>query len=100
MNKQTYYRISNLDSRIENADHLLTDDITAFTASLAHLYSQLTKPLFDCALIGLALARSSRQKGASIIPGTHIQAKKLMVTKFYCLSTEIMLFMAPEIGII
>lgn len=69
MSNQTYYRISNLDSRIENADHLLTDDITAFTASLAHLYSQLTKPLFDCALIALALARSSRQKGAAILPG-------------------------------
>ncbi|CAH1391092.1 unnamed protein product [Nezara viridula] len=69
MTNQTYYRISNLDSRIENADHLLTEDITAFTASLAHLYSQLTKPLFDCALIALALARSSRQKGAAILPG-------------------------------
>ncbi|CAB0009169.1 unnamed protein product [Nesidiocoris tenuis] len=69
MKNQTYYRVSNLDSRIENADHLLTDDITAFTASLAHLYSHLTKPLFDCALIGLALARSSKQMGAAVVPG-------------------------------
>ncbi|XP_034254826.1 ATP-binding cassette sub-family D member [Thrips palmi] len=66
---QTYYRVANLDGRIENADHRLTDDITAFTSSVAHLYSHLTKPLFDCALIGLALAQSSRRMGANIIPG-------------------------------
>ncbi|KAI5701175.1 hypothetical protein M8J75_006745 [Diaphorina citri] len=66
---QTYYRVSNMDGRIENADHRLTDDITAFTSSVAHLYSHITKPLFDCGLIGIALMRSSRQMGAAIVPG-------------------------------
>lgn len=66
---QTYYRVSNLDGRIENADHRLTDDITEFTASIAHLYSHLTKPLFDCALIAFALTRSSRKMGAAVVPG-------------------------------
>ncbi|XP_046400195.1 ATP-binding cassette sub-family D member isoform X2 [Ischnura elegans] len=77
---QTYYRASNLDGRIENADHCLTDDVTAFTASVAHLYSHLTKPLFDCALIALTLARTSHRMGASIIPGPVIAFVVIMIT--------------------
>uniref|UniRef100_A0A1L8DE96 Putative long-chain acyl-coa transporter n=2 Tax=Nyssomyia neivai TaxID=330878 RepID=A0A1L8DE96_9DIPT len=66
---QVYYRCSNLDSRIENADQRLTDDISTFTSSIAHLYSHLTKPCFDLLLIGLAMARSSQRMKASIVSG-------------------------------
>lgn len=66
---ETYYRVSNIDDRIENADHRLTEDITAFATSVAHLYSHITKPLFDCALVGYALAKSSKEMGAAVIPG-------------------------------
>uniref|UniRef100_A0A023F3W5 Putative long-chain acyl-coa transporter n=2 Tax=Triatoma infestans TaxID=30076 RepID=A0A023F3W5_TRIIF len=92
MKNQTYYRVSNLDSRIENADHLLTDDITAFTASLAHLYSHLTKPLFDCALIGLALARSSRQMGAAVVPGP------LLAVIVITLTGQVLRTLSPKFG--
>lgn len=68
-NDQVYYRVTNLDGRIENADHRLTDDISTFASSVAHLYSSLTKPCFDLMLIGLALARSSRRMNASIVKG-------------------------------
>lgn len=86
-----------MDGRIENADHRqvfemalnnpkmngtktnnktdsplccrLTEDISVFTSSVAHLYSHLTKPCFDLMLIGLALMRSSRKMKANIITG-------------------------------
>lgn len=80
---QTYYRVSNMDGRIENADHRLTDDITAFTSSVAHLYSHITKPLFDCGLIGIALMRSSRQMGAAIVPGKCCSSVYVACTSFF-----------------
>lgn len=47
----------------------LTEDISVFTSSIAHLYSHLTKPCFDLMLIGLALMRSSRKMKANIVTG-------------------------------
>ena len=69
---QTYYRISNLDGRLDNADHCLTDDITAFTSSVAHLYSHLTKPILDLILITASLVNIGKGMGASPLPGNLI----------------------------
>lgn len=69
---QTYYRVSNLDGRLDNADHCLTDDITAFTSSVAHLYSHLTKPILDLILITASLYNIGKGMGASTVPGTDI----------------------------
>uniref|UniRef100_A0A8D8T107 ATP-binding cassette sub-family D member 2 n=1 Tax=Cacopsylla melanoneura TaxID=428564 RepID=A0A8D8T107_9HEMI len=89
---QTYYRVSNMDSRIENADHRLTEDITAFTSSVAHLYSHITKPLFDCGLIGIALMRSSRQMGAAIVPGPMLAVIVISITG------QILRILSPKFG--
>ncbi|CAG9803715.1 unnamed protein product [Chironomus riparius] len=43
----TYYKMSNLDNRIANADQLLTTDIDKFCESTVDLYSNTCKPLLD-----------------------------------------------------
>lgn len=43
----TYYKMSNLDNRIANADQLLTTDIDKFCDSVTDLYSNMCKPLMD-----------------------------------------------------
>ncbi|EEB12111.1 conserved hypothetical protein [Pediculus humanus corporis] len=89
---QIYYRVSNLDGRIENADHRLTDDISTFTDSVAHLYSHITKPLLDCVLITFALARSSRRMGVSTIPGP------LLAAFVMCSTGLILKCVSPKFG--
>lgn len=43
----TYYKMSNLDNRIANADQLLTTDIDKFCDTFADLYSNVSKPILD-----------------------------------------------------
>lgn len=63
LSSNTFYKVSNLDSRIRNIDQLLTVDIERFTSSLADLYSNLTKPSFDIILFSRQLAKSLGPKG-------------------------------------
>lgn len=39
----TYYKMSNLDNRISNADQLLTQDVERFCECVGELYSNLSK---------------------------------------------------------
>jgi ATP-binding cassette subfamily D (ALD) protein 3 len=54
----TFYQVSNLDNRIQNADQLLTQDIDKFAETLAHLYSDIAKPLVDIGLFAYKLGQS------------------------------------------
>jgi len=69
LSQQTYYRVSALDTRLGGAEQRLTDDLSELASSVAHLYSSLTKPLLDCALVGIALISFSHKMGAKTIPG-------------------------------
>uniref|UniRef100_A0A1B6CD70 ABC transporter domain-containing protein n=1 Tax=Clastoptera arizonana TaxID=38151 RepID=A0A1B6CD70_9HEMI len=43
----TYYKMANLDTRISNADQLLTTDVDKFCDVFADLYSNVCKPMLD-----------------------------------------------------
>ena len=57
ISNQTFYRVSNLDGRLDNPDHCLTDDISAFSTACAHLYSHVSKPILDATAISFSLIR-------------------------------------------
>ncbi|CAF4060684.1 unnamed protein product, partial [Rotaria sordida] len=59
---QTYFRVSNLDGRLLTPDQNLTDDIETFTSLLTHLFSQLTKPFLDIAVISWTFVILIQQK--------------------------------------
>ena len=80
LSDQTYYRVSNLDGRLVNPDHCLTDDISAFTSACAHLYSHISKPILDATLISLSLFQLARSKQSNTWSGPLIAATVVFST--------------------
>lgn len=63
---QTYYKVTNLDSRLTNPDHFLTEDLKNFSKAVAHIYSHVSKPLLDIIMMSMAIGRLFRKRGESM----------------------------------
>ena len=91
----TYYKMSNLDNRIANADHLLTQDVEKLCTSIGDLYSNLSKvghtsrepyqfpePLLCAIFNHLILSTDSDTKRwKPVVIGEHPKCTKYLMTK-------------------
>ena len=77
MQSETYYRVDNLDSRLQNADQSLTQDVSNWCSEAAQLYSHLSKPCLDIVLMTIQLIMLSKRrdrqisKASGAVQGSH-----------------------------
>ncbi|CAF1005080.1 unnamed protein product [Adineta steineri] len=63
----TYYQVNTLDSRINNIDQLLTQDVEKFCSSVADLYTNISKPFLDIIIYARKLSGSIGPGGPSLL---------------------------------
>lgn len=64
---KVYYKLSNLDDRIKNADQMITHDIHEFSTHLAAIYANLAKPVLDVILYNYQLAQNVGGEGLLLL---------------------------------
>jgi len=87
-------RVGNLDTRIPNVDHSLTEDITEFAQSCSHLYSHITKPLLDAVMVVTSLVTRANKIGSNLFLGPAIT----MTTIYF--TGEILKAISPKFGLL
>ncbi|CAO1628231.1 unnamed protein product [Parajaminaea phylloscopi] len=60
---RNFYKIMNLDSRINGVDQFITSDVAQFCSALAALYSNISKPVLDMIVFNYQLASNLGWKG-------------------------------------
>lgn len=86
LEKMHYYKICNLDSRIQNPDQRLTTDAEKWATSLANLYLNFTKPCLDIVLFSRKLAELVGWQGP------------LLTFSWYAFSGVIIRMISPPFG--
>ncbi|TPX33695.1 hypothetical protein SmJEL517_g03466 [Synchytrium microbalum] len=74
----TFYKISNIDNRIQNADQLLTQDIDKFCETLSHIYSDTAKPVVDIFLFSYKLGQALGPEAPFVMIGYFIGTAVLL----------------------
>jgi len=86
LENKSYYKLTNLDSRIRNPDQVFTSDIEKFSNSLSSLFINFTKPLLDVIFFFKKLSETIGYTGP------------LMLIGWYIGSGVIMRFITPPFG--
>ena len=55
LSNMTFYKVANLDDRLKNADHLITQDVMKLCEKTAFIYSNITKPVLDSIIFNYQL---------------------------------------------
>lgn len=69
---RNFYKVMNLDGRINGADQFITSDVAQFCSALAALYSNISKPVLDMIVFNYQLATNLGWKGQFALFGNYI----------------------------
>jgi ATP-binding cassette subfamily D (ALD) protein 2 len=99
MADETYYRVENLDSRLNNADQSLTQDVQYFCDLIARLHGQISKPVFDIILMSFQMIKlaSSQKKSNSKSTFGFETAFGVGLTTVY-ITAQVLKYFSPAFG--
>ncbi|KDN38098.1 putative peroxisomal half ABC transporter [Tilletiaria anomala UBC 951] len=69
---RNYYKIINLDGRLDSADQFITSDVARFCDTLASLYSNVSKPTLDLLIFNYQLGKALGGPGIVALFGNYL----------------------------